>query len=343
MRHQQRKHAGALLVIIAGFFGLWAVWWFLAARPIPTNISYGVSFSKYHADELGLPWQETYDAIINDLGVRHLRLSAHWPMIEPARDTFHFDELDYQMDEAEKAGVSVILAIGKRLPGWPECHVPSWARGLSKQEFERELFTYMKAVVERYKHRGSLILWQVENEPFLTSFAKEHCGELDKRLLETEIAFVKELDPFHKVLLTDSGEFGRWLPAYKRADTFGSTLYIYVWGKHVGPFRWPIGPSFFRVKRNIAELVYGKKPALLVELSAEPWLLQPIKDAPVALQLERMGLDKLKKTVAFGEKTGFDTVYLWGAEWWYYLKKVHGLEDHWDEGKGLVADSLPGK
>ena len=108
--------------------------WLLAQKPVPEQITYGMSFNTMYARELGLDWKETYDAIIDDLQVRHLRLSAHWPMIEPIVNVYNFEELDYQIERAEEVGAKVILAVGRRLPRWPECHVPDWTRGLSLKE-----------------------------------------------------------------------------------------------------------------------------------------------------------------------------------------------------------------
>ena len=90
------------------------------------DFKYGVSFSRFHTDELGLDWKEVYLAILDDLAVRHFRFSAHWPLTEPEEGKYNFEELDFQMKEAEKRDASVILAVGRRLPGWPECHEPKW-------------------------------------------------------------------------------------------------------------------------------------------------------------------------------------------------------------------------
>src|SRR5690606_13414415 len=70
---------------------------FLAQKEKPEHITYGMSFNTLYAHELGLDWRQTYDAILNDLGVRNLRLAAHWPMIQPTADTYNFAELDYQV------------------------------------------------------------------------------------------------------------------------------------------------------------------------------------------------------------------------------------------------------
>jgi len=34
-----------------------------------------------------------------------------------------------------------------------------------------------------------------------------------------------------------------------------------------------------------------------------------------------MNLEQFKKNIEFAQKTGFDTIYLWGAEWWHWLKR----------------------
>lgn len=301
----------------------------------PESFNYGVSFSKFHSDELKLDWKTVYLDILNDLKVRHFRFSAHWPLTEPEDDKFNFEELDFQMNEAKKAGATVILAVGRRLPGWPECHEPEWAKNLSKDEKQEKILQYIETVVKRYKDYENIKYWQVENEAFLTFFSKEACGELDKDFMDKEIAFVKELDSSRPIIVTDSGEFGTWIQAHKRADVFGTSMYLYVWWRNfIGPLRYPIGPSFFVIKRNIVKLLNGDKPSIVIELSAEPWLLQPIIDTPIETQLERMGVDKFNEMIDFSKKTGFDTFYLWGAEWWYWLK-INGHPDHWNRAKDL--------
>src|SRR3989344_6752591 len=102
---------------------------FLSRNPgKPEKFTYGASFSRFHADELGLDWKEVYLAMLNDLGVRNFRFSAHWPLTEPEEGKYNFEELDFQIKEAQKSGASVILAVGRRLPGWPECHEPEWLK-----------------------------------------------------------------------------------------------------------------------------------------------------------------------------------------------------------------------
>lgn len=308
----------------------------LAQKAKPEQITYGMSFNTMYARELGLDWRETYDAILDDLGVRHLRLAAHWPMVEPQQNIYNFEELDYQIRRAREVGATVILGVGRRLPRWPECHVPQWADRLSVEERNAAQLRYMQQVVERYKGNPAVVLWQVENEPFLEAFAFEHCGELDVAFLDREIALVRRLDPTREILVTDSGNLGTWTGAYSRGDWFGTSVYVHFWNPELGQFRTVLPPWAYRVKDNLMAALYGEKPSVLIELSAEPWLLEPIVDVPLEVQFSRMNLEKFEDILVYAEATRFDTQYLWGGEWWYWLK----LRDHpemWERGKRLYV------
>jgi hypothetical protein len=68
------------------------------------NPNYGVSFSVKYAKELGVDWQANFIALLDDMQIRNYRLMSYWDMVEPTRGTFNFSELDWQMDEAGKAG-----------------------------------------------------------------------------------------------------------------------------------------------------------------------------------------------------------------------------------------------
>lgn len=319
-----------VLVVVLGTF------FFIQDKPMPEQIVYGMSFNTFYAEELGLDWRETYDAILNELGVRHLRLAAHWPMVEPRQDEYSFAELDHQLDQAEAAGADVILAVGRRLPRWPECHVPAWARPLSWEEQKQELREYLVAVIERYRDRSNIIYWQVENEPYLSVFAREHCGELDEDFLKEEVALVKSLDPTRPILVTDSGNLGTWIGAYRLGDAFGTSVYVYFWNPELGQFKSVLPPWFYRVKESLLRLVFGTKPTYLIELAAEPWLLEPITNVDVETQYSRMDVAKIEEIVDYARKTRYDRQYLWGAEWWYWLK-LKGHNEIWDLGKSLFA------
>lgn len=305
----------------------------LSVRPAPEKIEYGVTFTKYFADELGIDWIDAYQATLDDLHVRKLRLAAHWPMIEPERDVYDFSDLDYQITEASKRDAEIILGVGRRLPRWPECHTPQWIGYMEWEEQKQEIRQYLTALVTRYKDEPTVRMWQIENEPYLAAFAGHICGPLDEEFLAEEVRLVKQLDPDTPVLLTDSGNLGLWYQPYRLGDAFGTSLYIYFWNPDIGQFKtkWPA--AFYRIKANLMHL-FGAKPIILIELSAEPWLVEPVTNVDVETQLTRMDRAKFEEIIAYAEHTHFTEQYLWGVEWWWWMKE-RGHPEFWDYAKTL--------
>ncbi len=310
----------------------------LAYRKKPEKIDYGVSFNVPYAIELGLDWKETYLAIMDDLGFKRLRLAAHWPLVEPQQDEYDFSYLDFQLEEAAKRNVDVILVIGRRVPRWPECHVPKWASKMDDSKWQNELLDLMEKTVLRYRHYDNISYWQIENEPFLEFFAYEHCGDLDVDFLDKQIGLVRALDPDRPILMTDSGNVGKWAGAYSRGDAFGTSVYLYFWNPFIGRFKSILPASFYRVKTNWSNLRHGKKEVFLIELSLEPWLIKPLIQTSVETQLEVMDLKRMKKIIQYADRTYFDKQYLWGAEWWYWLKVEHQMPEKWDYVKDLIRN-----
>lgn len=309
---------------------------FLTLRKIPPRVTYGVSFSAMQAEDLGLDWRAAYRAILDDLKVRDIRIPAYWPRVEPKKDTYEWNELDFQLQEARVRDAHIILAVGRRLPRWPECHIPGWAQKLSWEEQKGELRAYLTAVVNRYKNNAAITYWQVENEPYLKAFAYEHCGALDEGFLQEEIALVHSLDS-RPVLVTDSGNLGYWTGPYRDGDAFGTSLYMYFWNPELGQFKTKLPALVYRAKERLMELLYGSKPTFLIELSLEPWLTGPTSDASLDTQLSRMDISKFDEIVAYARQTSFEKQYLWGAEWWYYLKEKQGHPEFWERAKKLYT------
>lgn len=310
---------------------------FLARKDIPEKIQYGMSFNTPYVLELGLDSEEVFDAFINDLGVRDFRLSAHWTLIEPLKDVYEYSWLDYQIEAVEAIEGSIIFGVGRRLPRWPECHVPAWAAGLTWEEQKEEIREYIARVVMRYKNSPAITYWQIENEPYLTVFAKEHCGEFDEAFLEEEIQLVRSLDPSRPILVTDSGNLGTWRGAYRHGDAFGTSVYVYFWNPELGQFKTILPAWYYRVKESLVQLVYGKKETFLIELAAEPWLLESVSEVPIDVQFSRMDPEKFDEIIEYAKNTRYESQYLWGGEWWYWLKE-RGYNEMWEKGKVLFTE-----
>ncbi len=131
---------------------------------------WGVTFSKSYALDLQLDWQETYLAILDDLKVSQIRLGAYWNEIEKQKDKYDFRELDWQVQEATKRNVEMVLVIGRRLPRCPECHQPDGVKSASYQQNNAEVLQLLEILVNRYKNNYKITAWQIENEPLFAWF-----------------------------------------------------------------------------------------------------------------------------------------------------------------------------
>lgn len=324
-----------ILIILVVFLAVISLALFLLARKeVPEKIIYGISYNVPYVLELGLDRDEVFDAFLDDLGVRNFRMSAHWTLIEPEQGRFDFEWMDTDIAKAEAVDAKIIFGVGRRLPRWPECHVPDWAKQLTWEEQKNELRQYIEAVVNRYKDSPAITHWQVENEPYLGVFAHDHCGDLDEAFLAEEIALVRALDPTRPILVTDSGNLGTWNGAYGHGDAFGTSVYVYFWNPELGQFKTVLPPWFYRAKEGLMTLLHGSKETFLIELSLEPWLLEPVANVPVDIQYERMDIEKFNEIIAYAENTRYEKQYLWGGEWWFWLKKQGHLE-MWERGKEL--------
>lgn len=321
--------------ILLVVFGLMLVILFLSLGKAynKEELVYGVTFSVKQARHLELDWQTAYRAILDDLGARRLRLSAYWDEVEPQAGGYVWNDLDWQVDEAAARGASVILAVGGRLPRWPECHFPDWAAALPKEQREAELLDYLKATVVRYRNTANIIAWQVENEPFLNQFGE--CPNLDPAFLDKEIALVKSLDS-RPVIITDSGELSVWIPAAKRADIFGTTMYRDTYSRFLKSYiHYPISPAFFRFKQRLTGWFAEPEDWIVIELAAEPWGPASYKEMTREEKDRTMSLAKFKEIIEFSRQAGFRTFYLWGAEWWYWEKLRNDQPAYWDYAKSL--------
>ena len=317
---------GGIFVLAAGLF----VFFNLPVRTPEKEVSFGITFSSRFARDLGLDAPETFRAIFEDLGVRRVRIPVYWDAVEPERGHFDFSDIDWQLDMARQYGAQVILAVGQKVPRWPECFVPAWAdtEDLKNEAAER----FIRETIARYKDRPEISLWQIENEPFL---AFGICRPIASTTLDREIAAARAEDPSRPILTTDSGELSTWISAASRGDVFGTTLYRKLWSARFGYITYPIGPNFFRFKELLARIFAGQRHFMVIELQAEPWANGSLKDVSLDEQWKTMDADQLRKNVLYARQAGFSDIFLWGAEWWYWLKEKKGVPDLWNAARDV--------
>jgi hypothetical protein len=137
-------------------------------------------------------------------------------------------------------------------------------------------------------------------------------------------------------MLTDSGELSIWVPAAKRADIFGTTMYRDTYSDTLNRYiHYPIEPGFFRFKKNIARLFARPEKWIVVELQAEPWGPRPYQELSQEERNKTMNLAKFREILEFSRQAGFREFYLWGVEWWYWEKVINNNNSLWEEAKGL--------
>jgi hypothetical protein len=295
----------------------------------------GVTFSSLYSSEIGLNWKENYLAALDDLKVRKIRIPVYWNLTEKESGRYDFSDIDWQIEEAGKRGAEIILVVGQKVPRWPECHIPEWLEN-DDQKRKEDLLKFVGAVVERYKSRKEIKYWQVENEPFLPF---GNCPPLDVELLDKEIALARGIDPTRPVVVTDSGELSFWIEAAKRADIFGTTMYRTIYNKKIGYFDYPIGPRFFQFKAYLNKILAHQENNIVVELQTEPWISGFTTNMALDEQLKSMDAQKLKDNVIFARQVGFGEIYLWGAEWWYWMKVNQNHPELWDTAKYLFDEN----
>jgi len=333
MRKVFKKILIRCLLIIFILFLMFLGYLFVGSAPKAEKINWGVNFSQKHTENLGLDWKETYLALLDDLNVKHLKVAAHWDQIEPKDDNFYFDDLDWQINEAEKRGADILLVIGMKTTRWPECHIPEWATNLSKKDQQNEILEILEKIILKYKDRTSIWAWQVENEPF---FPFGICPWVDRGFVEKEVKLVKALDPLKRpVVMTDSGEGSFWIQSALIGDIAGTTMYRKVWFRQIGMYiHYPFPPVFYWRKAQIIKTFFDKK-VICVELQAEPFGPTLLYDSPLNEQEKTMNLEQFKKNIQYATQTGLDTFYLWGAEWWYWMKEKQNRPEIWQEVKNL--------
>lgn len=299
------------------------------------KMSFGVSYSPIFAKSLGLDWQKAYTDILDGLAVKRIRLASYWNQVEKEKGKYDFSETDWLVSEAQKRNVKVILSYGIKVPRWPECFIPDFYMS-DKNKREEALLLYEYALIERYKKYENIEIWQVENEPFLAFFGQCPPQAIDGALVDREVAETKLLDPSRPVMVTDSGELSIWYQAAKRADIFGTTMYRTIYKPQLGYFNYPLGPNFFRTKALFISLFANQKNIMISELQGEPWGPKWLNEMSLDEQYKSMSPQKLVDIADYARKTNFSEAYLWGAEWWYWLKTQKGNSDMWNTAKKII-------
>jgi hypothetical protein len=171
----------------------------------------GISFRPLQAAAFGLEARPTLGQLLA-FPFQLIRLGAYWDQIEAQAGDFQTAELDWQIEAAERAGKEIILCVGPiKTFGYPEFFVPVHhleqplpERTLIKPAAYPDLLEAGKAfitrIVERYKSRKSIVVWQLEHEA-VDPLGIEHSWRLEAGFVEEEAQALRSADPTRPLMM----------------------------------------------------------------------------------------------------------------------------------------------
>ena len=262
----------------------------------------GISFRPRQVIALGLDVRATLQTLLT-YPFQIIRLGAYWNHIEPELGAFNTDELDWQLDAAERVGKQIILCVGPlKTFSYPEFFVPAHHLPHSFPEHTRitpsaypELVqaatNFLTRLVERYKYRHTIVAWQLEHEA-VDPLGIEHSWRLDASFVAQEMQALRQADPTRPIMMNgflptsllvhlsqgwqtrDQGD--SLTVAQRLADMVGMDYYprhalvaagsrtLYLDGSASPWARW-------RQKRLLAQARARQQKLMIAEGQAEPW------------------------------------------------------------------------
>jgi hypothetical protein len=313
----------------------------------------GISFRPLQAAALGLAERATLTTLLA-YPFQIIRLGAYWNRLEPGPGQFRPEELDWQIEAAERAGKRIILCVGAvKTFGYPEFFVPAHhlprplREGiLVEPSAQRSLLAagtvLITRIVERYRDRPSIVAWQVEHEA-VDPLGVEHSWRLSAAFVREEVAAARAADPTRPILMNgflptsspvraqqwwrtrDQGD--SLAVAQELADIVGVDFYprhalVSIAGRTIyldGSQR----PWQQRRRRELVAWARTDGRQLLIsEGQAEPWEAVTTPPNPPAQGMysclpERL-IENYNQCLGWGEREDFNLyAYLfWGAEYW---------------------------
>ena len=310
-----------LIILLIGMYSI-ARWYIASEAHIPLQL--GVTYVPDYASSLGLNPNQTLNALLN-INVKQFRLTSYWSDIESTKGVYNFKELDHEFKAAEQHNAKIILVVGLRQPRWPECHAPSWIANESTATWEKQLYSFIKVVVNRYKNYPNLEAYQVENEYFLKGFGD--CTNFSRNRLIKEYNLVKSLDPKHPIIITRSNNAIGFPIGQPVPSEYSISIYKRVWDANLTHryLEYPFPAWYYAFLAGFQKIFLGKN-MMIGEMQAEAWPpnFQTIPETSLKEQNKSINATRLQNRFNFARATGMRNIDMWGAEYWYYrMVKLH--------------------
>lgn len=306
----------------------------------------GANFSHRHAAWLGLDPDACYRQLLDELGVRRVRISVYWDEVAPAPDHLDFAPIRRWLDPLEQRGAKALVTLGLKAQRWPEYYPPGWlTEDVSLPmgcdlEAQPRVVAHMLLLLERLTaflaDYDAVDAWQVENEPFLPSMRHTVAWRFPPALLAREIAVVREADPRRRPIVvnhsTQNRFDGRWWQALAQADVLAENVYTrkpntWPWPRYFNAHAIPLlAPPLGREAR--VALAMGKE-LWVTELQAEPWERADVHTLTPA-RTGSVSPERIEANLRLVRRAGARRVYLWGAEWWRFTADRDNDARYWN-------------
>src|SRR5438067_269249 len=336
------------------------------AHGLAGPVQVGTSFSPKRAAYLGLDYRSAFTRL-EAMHFRVIRLSAYWDQVEAEG----FEQLDWLMNEAQRARQPIVLTVGMKALGWPEFFVPASVADLatlnqgqdvaSDSSLRAATLAFVEATVLRYRDNPTLVGWQIENEPF--NRAGPQRLWIDAGFLRDEISSVRQLDRHHRPLIVNAFshfnlvfdqasarqgfDLRQWLgfdadsaerdslAVLNRGDVLGLDVYTAIGYQFLGQDHLSRADGDWPERlARVRELAKRQgKQAWITEAQAEPW-----ESAEETYTDPKSTNPAAIRSIFENLKdAGYGTVLFWGSEYW--LWRADNGDPRWiDAIKAILRD-----
>lgn len=361
------KRASILLLILIILYTANA---FLSPYPkknVPEGFrpKYGVSYSFEQASWYGYDGRAEFVKLLDEVRFDWVRLPFFWDYMTSEDGQFNknFDDLEFAVGEAQKRNIKVIVALGLKVPYYPEYHLPPVVAAQIKfgtkitlsHAVADDVVAIDKKVVERLSKYDNISYWQVENEPYLANVNNWKIGE---DLIRAEIATVRNADPARRpIILNHVGpaifdrEWKGLLELLQEGDAFSANAYFKTQGIHLFAFSilghefrvpwpkflvWPVqswhgfSPNFVALDKQVKD---SGKSFWIMEMQAEPYI-RNLDDARG--ENNYFSATDVIRANAYLKSNRVGNVGFWGANYWIYRQKIG--DNSWIEAAKSIVN-----
>jgi len=319
-------------------------------RKIDSNFRpmYGVSYSFEQAYWYGLDPREDFIKMLDEFKFDWVRLPFFWDQMVDENGNLKIENLKFAIEEADKRGVKVIIALGAKTPYFPEYHWPKEVASQVKfgekitvdHPVAKDILAIDRKVVEELATFDNIAYWQVENELLIGNVNK---WKIEQNLIVAEVETVRRSDLLKRPIILNHAATGfydkSWqelLPILKEGDVFavnaffktkgadlisakifGREIHI-LWPDHLV---WPVqswlwfSPNFESIKTKVESK--GAKFWVL-EMQAEPYIKKLSQANDPILSFSA---DDIRKADSFLRSYKIESIGLWGIHFWQYQEK----------------------